>query len=175
MSLYTLKYKSVFAIAIIALLSLSVVMPSFAAEVGEGAACGGSGDTCETGLSCVDGFCEDSGSSDRGSSLGLDRLTGEGVEEFDAENAIQLGGTPLEQTIASLINTFIGLLGIVAVIIILIGGFQWMTAGGDDEKIGGAKKMIYAGVAGLAVILAAYAIAEFVIRELVGATGYGTP
>ncbi len=103
--------------------------------------------------------------------LGLVELTPEGVA---GESGVALGQTPLEQTIASLINTFIGLLGIVAVIIILIGGFQWMTAGGDDEKIGGAKKMIYAGVAGLAVILAAYAIAEFVIRELVGATGYGT-
>lgn len=103
--------------------------------------------------------------------LGIDNLTDNG--DITHENGgIQLGTKPLEATIASLINTFIGLLGIVAVIIILIGGFQWMTAGGDDEKIGGAKKMIYAGVAGLAVILAAYAIATFVIEQLTSATGF---
>ncbi len=109
-------------------------------------------------------FAETSSTDDR---LGLDRS--------DFRENIDLGQAPLEETISKLINTFIGLLGIVAVIIILIGGFQWMTAGGDDEKIGGAKKMIYAGVAGLAVILAAYAIAAFVIDELIGATGYGEP
>lgn len=105
--------------------------------------------------------------------LGLIELTDEGdaITE-DGGTGIQLGTNKLETTIASLINTFIGLLGIVAVIIILIGGFQWMTAGGDEEKIGGAKKMIYAGVAGLAVILAAFAIATFVIEQLTAATGF---
>lgn len=103
--------------------------------------------------------------------LGLESLTETGVAG-DEGSAIKLGTNKLETTIASLINTFIGLLGIVAVIIILIGGFQWMTAGGDDEKIGGAKKMIYAGVAGLAVILAAFAIATFVIEQLTTATGF---
>lgn len=108
--------------------------------------------------------------------LGLYDLTDEGIGELTdgvaTDSGVDLGTTKLESTIASLINTFIGLLGIVAVIIILIGGFQWMTAGGDDEKIGGAKKMIYAGVAGLAVILAAYAIAIFVIEQLTSATGF---
>ncbi len=106
-------------------------------------------------------------------SLGLVELTGDGTSVENPENALQLGQTSLQETIASLINTFIGLLGIVAVIIILIGGFQWMTAAGDTEKIDGAKQMIYAGVAGLAVILAAYAIATFVIEQLTTATGYG--
>ena len=63
-----------------------------------------------------------------------------------------------------------GLLGIVAVVIVLIGGFTWMTAGGNDEKVGEAKKWIFAGVIGLAIILSAYAIANFVIQNLVTAT-----
>lgn len=62
------------------------------------------------------------------------------------------------------------LLGIVAVVIVLIGGFTWMTAGGDEEKVGTAKKYIYSGVIGLAIILSAYAIANFVITQLVSAT-----
>jgi len=77
-------------------------------------------------------------------------------------------------TIANIIRVAMSLLGIVAVVIILIGGFTWMTAGGNDEKVGQAKKWIFAGVIGLAIILSAYAIATFAIDSLVSATG-GTP
>jgi hypothetical protein len=79
----------------------------------------------------------------------------------------------LPQTIASIINVALGLLGIVAVVIILIGGFQWMTAGGNEEKATGARKLIFAGIIGLAIILSAYAIARFVLGSLSSATGTG--
>ncbi len=81
-----------------------------------------------------------------------------------------LGTKDVRETIASIIKTAMGLLGIIAVVIILIGGFIWMTAGGNDEKIGEAKKYIFAGVIGLAIILSAYALTSFVITQLVDAT-----
>src|SRR4051812_12438581 len=46
------------------------------------------------------------------------------------------GTNDIRLTIASIIRVAMGLLGIVAVVIILIGGFTWMTAGGNDEKVG---------------------------------------
>ncbi len=76
----------------------------------------------------------------------------------------------IRTTVASIINVALGLLGIVAVVIILIGGFEWMTAGGNEEKTGEAKKRIMAGIIGLAIILSAYAIATFVINSLANAT-----
>jgi len=81
-----------------------------------------------------------------------------------------LGTKDVRETVASIIQTAMGLLGIVAVVIVLIGGFIWMTAGGNDEKIGEAKKWIFAGVIGLAIILSAYALTSFVIKQLVTAT-----
>ena len=81
-----------------------------------------------------------------------------------------LGQTDVRVTIARIIRVAMGLLGIVAVVIILIGGFTWMTAGGNEEKVGEAKKWIFAGIIGLAIILSAYAIATFVINNLVNAT-----
>ena len=62
------------------------------------------------------------------------------------------------------------LLGIVAVVIILIGGFKWMTAGGNEDQTGEAKGWIFSGVIGLAIILSAYALATYVINSLVTAT-----
>ena len=58
-------------------------------------------------------------------------------------------------------------------IIILLGGFKWMTAGGNEDKVGEAKKLIIAGVIGLIIILASWGIATFVINALVSATGNG--
>ncbi len=81
-----------------------------------------------------------------------------------------LASTDIRITIARIIKVAMGLLGIVAVVIILIGGFTWMVAGGNEEKIGEAKKMIFSGIIGLAIILSAYAIANFVVSSLVNAT-----
>jgi len=84
--------------------------------------------------------------------------------------ATGLGSTDVRTTIASIIKVAMSLLGIVAVVIILIGGFKWMTAGGNDDQVGEAKKWIFSGVIGLAIILSAYALASFVINQLVTAT-----
>jgi hypothetical protein len=83
---------------------------------------------------------------------------------------IGLGGQDIRTTVASIIRVAMGLLGIVAVVIILIGGFTWMTAGGNDDKVAEAKKWIFAGIIGLAIILSAYALSSFVIARLIEAT-----
>lgn len=81
-----------------------------------------------------------------------------------------LGTKDIRETVASIINVALSLLGIVAVVIVLAGGFTWMTAAGNEEKVDKAKKMIFAGIIGLAIILSAYAIAKFVISSLITAT-----
>lgn len=87
--------------------------------------------------------------------------------------SIGLGSTDVRSTIASIIKVAMGLLGIVAVVIVLIGGFKWMTAGGNEDQVGEAKKWIFSGVIGLAIILSAYALASFVITQLITATTTG--
>jgi hypothetical protein len=84
---------------------------------------------------------------------------------------INLGTRDLTDTIGIFINVVLGFLGIVAFIIILLGGFKWMTSGGDEDKIGEAKKLMGAGVVGLAIVLASWAIASFVINQLASGTG----
>jgi len=86
-------------------------------------------------------------------------------------STIGLGNKDIRTTIADILRVAMGLLGIVAVVIILIGGFTWMTAGGNDEKVAEAKKWIFSGIIGLAIILSAYALSSWVIKELLTATG----
>jgi len=77
----------------------------------------------------------------------------------------------LSQFIGQILNIIFGFLGVIAVLIILWGGFVWMTAQGEQDKVDKAKKMIYAGIIGLVIIFAAYAIATFVISNLTAITG----
>ncbi|MFC1612561.1 pilin [Patescibacteria group bacterium] len=91
-----------------------------------------------------------------------------GLNEFG--NQTNLGTKSLPETIAQIINVAMGLLGMVVVILILAGGFLWMTAAGNEEKISKAKSLIFGGIIGLAIILSAYAIAQFVVGSLLNAT-----
>jgi len=93
-----------------------------------------------------------------------------GIEKVQKAN-MPLGKQDFVTTITSLINVLLGLLGVIAVVIILIAGFKWMTAGGNDDKVSEARKMLFAGIIGLAIILSAWAIARFVLIQLGEATG----
>lgn len=69
-------------------------------------------------------------------------------------------------TIASIIRVALGLLGILTTCIMMYAGFKWMTAGGNEDEVGAAKKMIYSAVLGLIIIMSAYSITWFVIGRL---------
>lgn len=72
----------------------------------------------------------------------------------------------IKVTIGNIVAIVLSFLGILTILIILLGGFKWMTSGGNEEKISEAKKLISAGIVGLVIVLAAYAIAGFVVNSL---------
>ena len=47
--------------------------------------------------------------------------------------------------------------------VIFYGGFVWLMASGNDDKVDKAKKLIITGVIGLTIIIAVFAIVQFVI------------
>ncbi len=78
---------------------------------------------------------------------------------------------PIVQTVAKVINIILGFLGVIAIAIIVYAGYIWMTSRGNEEQIARAKRMMGAGVIGLAIIFAAYGIAAFIFSLLSSATG----
>jgi len=89
--------------------------------------------------------------------------------------ATGLSTQDIRVTVAKIIRAFIGILGLVALVIILYGGFLWMTSGGDEEKIGKGKKVLTNGAIGLAIIFLSLGIVQFVISRLTQALyGSGT-
>ena len=97
-----------------------------------------------------------------------------GTNEVD--NALSLGNKSPLNTATNLINTAMLFLGLIAVVIILLGGFKWMTAMGSEEKITEARKLMVAGVVGIIIILSAWGIANYVLKTAVTVTtgGVGT-
>jgi len=75
------------------------------------------------------------------------------------------GDNPLG-IIGVVIGVILSLLGVVFLILIIYGGILWMTAAGNEDKVGEAKKIIVAGIIGLVIILASWGIANFVLTSL---------
>ena len=89
----------------------------------------------------------------------------------DLSGTLGLGSENPENVVIDIVNWVLGLLALIAVILVLIGGFMWMTAGGNEDKIGRAKKLLVAAVTGLVIILAAWGISIYAIDILGTATG----
>jgi len=68
--------------------------------------------------------------------------------------------------IGNVIKVILGVSGTVALIFIIWGGIQWMISKGDGGKIGEARKLMTSGMIGIAIIAAAYAITDFVIKQI---------
>ncbi len=69
----------------------------------------------------------------------------------------------VREVAVSIVRYLMTFLGIIATVVILLGGFRWMTAAGNEDKVAEAKKLLVAGVVGLIIILAAFAIVTFVV------------
>jgi len=82
---------------------------------------------------------------------------------FNADAALAVdGAAQTESFIKSIIKTLIGISGAIAVVFMVIGGIKFMASTGHPDKLDSAKKTILYSVVGLAIVLAAYAIVDFV-------------
>lgn len=70
------------------------------------------------------------------------------------------------QYVEALYNLFIGIIGILAVIMIMAGGFQWLLAAGNAQRISGAKTTIISSVLGLVLALTSYTILNLINPDL---------
>lgn len=72
----------------------------------------------------------------------------------------------LFQTIQVIINWILAVLGVVAVVMVILGGFTYMTSQGDPSKTKKARDTILYGIVGLIIALLAFAIVNFVLANI---------
>jgi len=68
--------------------------------------------------------------------------------------------------IGNLVRYSLGLVGAFFFILIIIGGWQWMTSGGNEEAVKKAKQRLITATIGLAIVMAATGITAFVLYNL---------
>ncbi len=95
--------------------------------------------------------------------------TTDGLEAVGGETG--LSTTDPKIIIGNIIRTGLGVLGIILVCFMVYGGFVWMTAAGNPERVDKAKKILVNAVIGLIIILLSWSITSFVINSLLDATG----
>lgn len=66
--------------------------------------------------------------------------------------------TTMAEIIGQVIQAALSLLGIIFIILIIISGYQWMTAGGNEDQVNKAKKRMTSAIIGLVVTISSYAI-----------------
>lgn len=72
----------------------------------------------------------------------------------------------IQDILESVRDWFAAILGVIAVIMILYGAFLYLTAGGDEEKTGRAKKTLLYGAVGVLIIILAYGVFGLIISFL---------
>jgi uncharacterized membrane protein len=75
-------------------------------------------------------------------------------------------GDDVQPFLKTLINTLLFIIGILAVIVIIIGGIMYTLSAGDSSKVTRAKNMIIYALVGLVIAFLAYAIVNFVLKQL---------
>lgn len=87
------------------------------------------------------------------------------------EIGTKLSDTPsdLPIFIGNIINVFLSLLGVIFVLYTVYAGWLWMSDQGEGKKAQKAKDMLRQAVVGMVIIIAAYAISNFVINQLITA------
>lgn len=87
------------------------------------------------------------------------------------------GGLAKQKDLGSLIRLVLDILlaltGVVAVVWMVIGGYQYMTAGGNEEQVEKGRRALTNSIIGLAVIILSYAIVQVVANFLTGKSGFG--
>ena len=88
---------------------------------------------------------------------------------FDPKNEIKeatnLPSASPPSIVINVMQWVLGFLGLISVIMIIWGGFTWMTAAGNEEKIKKAKEVLKAAIIGLIVILLSYSIVAFIFSQ----------
>jgi hypothetical protein len=95
-----------------------------------------------------------------GSNISLGSSTG-----CDKPGAAQ-GSDNIERLITTIINVFSAIVGSIAVIMIIIGGFRYVTSAGDSNNVSGAKNTILYAIVGLVIVVFAQIIVRFVLQRI---------
>lgn len=78
------------------------------------------------------------------------------------------GATDVKALALTVVNYFLGFLGLIAVIMVIYGGVTYVISAGNDDAIGNAKKIIMYALVGIIVILLSFVVVNAVLKAGTG-------
>lgn len=84
----------------------------------------------------------------------------------DLQSYTQLGTQDPATIVFTIVNTALIFLGTITLILMLVAGFLWLTAAGEEEKIKKAKDIIGGATIGLVVVLGSYGLAQYLFTAI---------
>ena len=91
-----------------------------------------------------------------------------------AQEKAEVVDVQIEVLVGKYIQIALSILGVLFLAYVVYGGYLWMTAQGNEDQVEKAKRVITHGIIGLAIVVAAYAIAAFVVGSIESKTGIFT-
>jgi hypothetical protein len=91
--------------------------------------------------------------------------------QFSCTSAISNGAynsastSSVQNLLTTAVNIFSIVVGIIAVIMIVVGGFKYITSGGESSKVSGAQSTILYALVGLVIVVLAQVIVHFVLNR----------
>lgn len=77
-----------------------------------------------------------------------------------------LGDVSVPVLAGRIVRNLLGILGTVALVMFIYGGFMYLTAAGNEEKVTKGKQTLIWATLGLIIVFFAYAIVNFVVTQL---------
>lgn len=74
--------------------------------------------------------------------------------------------TPIMDLVYRLINYAIGLAALICVVMLIVAGYSYITAGGDSDKVEKATKTLTNAIIGLVICLIAVILVQFVLKTI---------
>ena len=71
------------------------------------------------------------------------------------------------EIIGDIIKVVLGFVGVIFLALVIYGGFTWMTAGGNEERVSKAATVLKQSGIGMAAIIIAFLITTFVVNALI--------
>lgn len=89
------------------------------------------------------------------------------VINLNIGDQLGLGSASPQEILLRIIQLLLGLLPLIATLMLILGGFQWLTSGGNEERVEHAKRTISGAVIGIMITLGAWALVKFVLTTTI--------
>lgn len=101
---------------------------------------------------------------------GIANCASEGIDATDPDGAAKNSDPTqrVNEIIKLVIDIFSYVVGFVAVVMIIVGGFKYITSGGDSGNVTSAKNTIMFAIVGLVIVALAQIIVKFILDKVTG-------